>query len=287
MKKSNKEELELLAAQIRLETFQEIAALGFGHVGGSMSIADVLAVLYGEAMRYDPKNPKWEGRDWMILSKGHAGPALYATLAIKGFFPKERLQTLNKPGTTLPSHCSRVHTPGIDMTTGSLGQGISSANGVALASRMMGADNNVYLIVGDGELDEGQIWEGALFAGHRKLNNLITFVDANGQQLDGSTDEVCDLGDIGKKFSEFGWYAQNVNGHDVLEISEAIRNAKRNIDKPSVIILHTIKGKGCTLAEGVAANHHIALTNKEEIQTEIDRLQLIVTELEEKVQRGE
>ena len=192
-------DLRVFAEEIRVETIKELAHLGFGHIGGSMSVVETLAVLYGGQMNYDPKNPTLESRDRLVMSKGHAGPALYATLALKGFFPLERLLTLNQGGTSLPSHCDRLKTPGVDMTTGSLGQGISLAIGLAMGAKMRGKDYTTYLILGDGECDEGQVWEGALSAAHHKLDNLIAFVDWNKQQLDGAIDDVLDIGDIGEK----------------------------------------------------------------------------------------
>lgn len=260
MQKSTYEKFENLAKEIRIETLTEFRHLGFGHVGGAMSIAEVLAVLYGGVMRLDPQNPKWEGRDWLVCSKGHAGPAVYAVLALKGFFNKEMLRTLNQGGTNLPSHCDRLKTPGIDMTTGSLGQGMSTALGIALGHRLDKKQNYTYLILGDGELDEGQVWEGALFGHHYKLDHLIAFVDFNGQQLDGYTKDVMDVGDISAKFACFGWHTQTIDGHSVLAISEAIENAKTVKEKPSVIILKTKKGKGCIFAEGKEFNHHMTFS---------------------------
>ncbi|MGI6668314.1 MAG: transketolase [Acetivibrionales bacterium] len=259
----SKKEIDRFALQIRLETLKEFKALGFGHVGGAMSIVDALAVLYGSVMRIDPKNPGWADRDWLVMSKGHAGPALYATLALKGYFPLEMLKTLNKPGTNLPSHCDRNLTPGIDMTTGSLGQGMSTAVGVALGNRLDGRDSFTYLILGDGELDEGQVWEGALFANHYKLANLIAFVDWNKQQLDGYIKDVMDLGDIKLKFESFGWHAQTIDGHDTEAIYNAIDKARSESERPSAIILDTVKGKGCTFAEGILKNHHMAFTEEQ------------------------
>ncbi len=274
-------ELEIFAARIRLETFREITTLGFGHIGGAMSIADVLAVLYGDKMKIDPSKPDLEERDYFSLSKGHAGPALYATLALKGYFPMEMLKTLNQPGTNLPSHCSRIHTPGVDLTTGSLGQGISTAIGAALGSRVLGGKNYAYCIVGDGECDEGQIWEGALLAAHQKLDNLILFVDANKKQLDGTTEEVCGLGDIAEKFKAFGWDAQTVNGHSVSEIADAIDRAKEAAGKPSCIVLDTIKGKGCKPAEETVVNHHLMFPDPEANRIEEERMTGIVEKLTE------
>jgi transketolase len=259
MNNEKEKELQKFALQIRIETMKEFHTLGFGHVGGAMSIVDTFAVLYGEVMNIDPKNPKWGDRDWLVVSKGHSGPALYATLALKGYFPLEELLTLNQGGTNLPSHCDRNKTVGIDMTTGSLGQGVSSAIGIALGNRLDKRKNYTYLIIGDGECDEGQVWEGALFAAHHKLDHLITFVDANKKQLDGYTKDINDLGDIGQKFASFGWHAQDVDGADVTQIYEAIENAKRVTGRPSVIVLDTIKGKGIPFVENTFYNHHIVV----------------------------
>lgn len=256
-------ELEIFATQIRLETVKEFKTRGFGHVGGSMSICDTLAVLYGKVMNVDLKNPRWEDRDWLVMSKGHAGPALYATLALKGFFPVEMLKTLNQPKTNLPSHCDRNKTPGIDMTTGSLGQGISTAIGVAVGNRIDNRKNYVYFIVGDGECDEGQIWEGALFAAHHKLSNLIGFVDSNKQQLDGYTKDINDLGNIAEKFTCFGWHVQDIDGSNVEQIYEAIKKAKEQTDNPSMIVLNTMKGKGCSFAENSLKNHHMEVSEEQ------------------------
>ena len=225
-----------------------------------MSIVETLAVLYGEVMRIDPEKPQWEERDWLVMSKGHAGPALYAALALKGYFPMDELKTTNKPGTRLPSHCDRNRTIGVDMSTGSLGQGMSSAIGIALGNRLDGRDSTTYLILGDGECQEGQVWEGALFAGHHQLDNLIAFVDYNKQQLDGYTRDICDLGDIAGKFQEFRWHTQEVDGSHVEEIFESVEKAKTVRGMPSLIVLHTQKGKGCTFAEGVLYNHHMKFT---------------------------
>ena len=253
----------LFAAQIRLETLKAFRELGFGHIGGAMSVVETLAVLYGGEMRINAANPGWEDRDWLVMSKGHAGPALYATLALKGYFPVETLRTLNQPGTTLPSHCDRLKTPGVDMTTGSLGQGMSTAIGVALGNRLKKKDSYTYLILGDGELDEGQVWEGALFARHYRLDHLIAFVDENKKQLDGYTRDVMDLGDIAVKFEAFGWHAQRINGHDTQAITDGIHRAKAEKGTPSVIVLDTMKGKGCSFAEDALYNHHMTFTREQ------------------------
>lgn len=253
-------ELKEFALKIRMETMKAIGTLGFGHVGGALSIADTIAVLYGGTMKVDPKNLHWEERDWLVCSKGHAGPAIYAALALKGFFPLEELKTLNKPGTHLPSHCDRNLTPGIDMTTGSLGQGSSLAVGVALGHRLDGRENYTYLILGDGELQEGQVWEAVLYAAQAKLDHLITFVDHNKKQLDGFVQSINDVGSIKDKFKSFHWQAQEIDGSDVAAIYEAIEKAKVAKGRPSLIVLETVKGKGWSFAEKAVSNHHMTVS---------------------------
>lgn len=252
---------QMFARDIRIETLKALGNLGFGHVGGSMSIADLLAVLYNGVMKIDPKHPEMEERDFFVLSKGHSGPALYAALALKGYFDKEELSTINQGGTRLPSHCDRNKTPGIDMCTGSLGQGMSTAIGLALACKMDKKDNYTYLVLGDGECDEGQVWEGALFAPQHKLDNLIVFIDYNKQQLDGYTKDILDLGDIRQKFEEFGWFTKEVDGANCEELYEAITVGKQQIGKPCVIVMNTKKGKDCAFAEDVLYNHHMTFSN--------------------------
>lgn len=252
--------LRVFAEEIRVETLRELAHLGFGHVGGAMSVVELLAVLYGRELRIDPRNPRWELRDKLVMSKGHAGPAVYAALALKGYFPKEELLTLNQGGTHLPSHCDRNRTPGIDMTTGSLGQGMSSACGLALGDRMRGRDSYTYLVLGDGECNEGQVWEGAMFAPQFKLDHLIAFVDLNKQQLDGACSDVLDLGDMVDQWQSFGWDTKKIDGHSVDAIADAIGAAKACPGKPHMIILDTVKGHGCALAEETFPCHHIKFT---------------------------
>ena len=257
-------ELKRFSKKIQMETMKTICEIGMGHVGGSLSISDLLALLYDQEMKIDPKNPKWEERDWLVLSKGHCAPALYSTLALKGYFPMEWLMTVNKNNTNLPSHADRLKVPGVDMTTGSLGQGSSAAAGIALGLKMEDKPNYVYLILGDGECQEGQVWEAALFAPQHKLNHLIAFVDLNRLQLDGFTDDICAMGDMEAKFTDFGWYTQGVNGHDIQAIHMAIENAKRQPEKPSMIILHTIKGNGWSEIAG-KTNSHAPTVSKEQL----------------------
>jgi transketolase len=258
MEKNLLADLNSKAKEIRKLTIEEIGTLGSGHIGGAMSIADLLALLYFHRMKVDPANPRWEDRDQLVVSKGHAGPAVYAALALKGFFPKEWLSTLNQGGTRLPSHCDRNLTPGIDMTAGSLGQGFSAALGIALGLRMDKKTSRVYTIIGDGESDEGQIWEGALFAAAQGLSNIIAFTDYNKQQLDGYTRDVLDLGNLSAKWAAFGWYTQEVDGHDLEALDGAIEKALAQGNAPSMIVMNTIKGKGCFFAEGIEKNHSMA-----------------------------
>ena len=252
------------ARTIREKTLHTIGKLGSGHIGGSLSIVEILALLYGHVMKYDPKNPAAPDRDMLVLSKGHAGPALYATLALKGFFPIDWLDTLNQGGTKLPSHCDRNKTPGIDMTTGSLGQGLSVACGIALGKKLDGLKVKVFCIIGDGESDEGQNWEAAMFAPQYGLDNLIAFTDYNKMQIDGKTDQVMDLRDIEGKWRSFGWYVERCNGHDFSAMNEAIirscSQAEGKDAKPSMIILDTIKGKGVQFSEGKFESHHMPVT---------------------------
>lgn len=250
--------LKKQAKEIRKLTIEEIGTLGTGHIGGAMSIVDLLTLLYFHKMKVDPQKPRWEERDQLVVSKGHSGPAVYATLALKGFFPMDWLKTLNKGGTSLPSHCDRNKTPGIDMTTGSLGQGFSASLGIALGLKIDKKSSTVYTIIGDGESNEGQVWEGALFAGHNKLSNLIAFTDYNKQQLDGYTKDIIDLGDLAAKWAQFGWFTQEVDGHDIAALDAAIDKALAEKEKPSMIVMNTIKGKGCFFAEGVEKNHSMA-----------------------------
>lgn len=248
------------AKEIRKMTIDSIGFLGVGHIGGSMSVVELLTLLYFKIMHIDPEMPKMIDRDKLVCSKGHAGPAVYSALALKNYFPKESLHTLNKGGTELPSHCDMNRTPGIDMTTGSLGQGLSAAIGIALGNRLDGIDRYVYAIIGDGETQEGQVWEAAMCAAQFKLDKLIAFTDFNKMQIDGYIKDIMNIEDISLKWESFNWHTQRVDGHDFTELYEAINNAKNEKKKPSMIIMDTIKGKGCSFAEGKLENHNMAFT---------------------------
>ena len=271
-----KKDLQKLALKIRIGAVEEFKARGFGHVGGSLSVADVLAVLYGAVMKVDPKDPKMEGRDKLVCSKGHAGPAVYAALAIKGFFPYEDIKTLNQPGTDFPSHCDRNKTPGIDMTTGSLGQGTSLAVGMAMGDKIKGRDSRTFLIVGDGEIDEGQVWEAAMFAAGKKVNNLVWLIDNNKKQLDGYTEDILDTGDLRAKFEAFGFDAVRIDGSDLDQLYDAL--TKQAGEKPIAIILDTVKGKGVKEVEETMSNHSMTMPEETydqwlaELNSELDAL---------------
>lgn len=258
MDSKQKKALERDALAIRIGIVEAIAARGFGHIGGSLSVADALAVLYGAVMRYDAKNPALPTRDKLVCSKGHAGPAVYAALAVKGFFPYEDLKTLNQPGTMLPSHCDRSKTPGVDMTTGSLGQGTSLAAGMALGDKLKGRDCTTYLLVGDGESNEGQVWEAAMFTAAKKLTNLVWLIDDNKKQLDGYTADILPLFDLRAKFEAFGFDAVRVDGNDVAQLHAALTAPVGAC--PRAIILDTVKGKGIKEVEETMANHSMNLT---------------------------
>lgn len=256
MDKQKKQALREFAAEIRLETLKIIGSRGFGHVGGSMSMADAMAVLYGAVMNIDPQNPRWEDRDWFVLSKGHGGPVMYATLGLKGYYPIESAYTLNRPNTDFPSHTDRNKTVGVDLTTGSLGQGMSEAVGAALGNKVQNRPGRVYVAVGDGECDEGQIWEAAQFAAHYKLDNLVCLVDDNKRQLDGAVADVMSHGKgLAAKFDAFGWHVIVLeDGNDVEAIYDALMAAKEIKGQPTALILNTVKGKGATFAEPSGAH---------------------------------
>lgn len=282
LSKEKERDLKLFAAKIRLETMRAIVGCGRGHIGGAMSMVETLAVLYGAEMSYDVARPRMESRDRFVLSKGHAGPGLYATLALCGFFPMKELKTINKPGTILPSHCDMTLTPGVDMSSGALGQGISAAIGMALAARLTREKYNVYCMLGDGECDEGQVWEGVMMAAQQKLDNLIVFIDNNKEQLDGPLNQICDLGSLEEKFAAFNWYTQRVDGQDVRAIYDAIEAAKAHEGQPCAIVLDTVKGAGCEVALRSSNCHCMDFLTEKDAETgwtEVARLEQAVQQL--------
>lgn len=255
--------LEELAAKIRLDTLCSIKKMGQGHLGGSFSIVELLAVLYGKQLRINPQDPQWADRDRLVLSKGHAGAALYSALANMGYFDRSWLWTINEGGTRLPSHPDRWKTPGVDATTGSLGQGTSMAAGIATGLRLAGKDNFVYLIVGDGELNEGQCWEAFQYIAHFKLNHCIVIIDDNKKQLDGPTKDILDPFDIQQKMTAFGFYSEKVPGADMQAIDEAIERCKAIEDQAVCIVLDSVKGQGVPFFEELDANHSVKFTTDE------------------------
>lgn len=256
-------ELEELAAKIRLDTLCSIKKMGQGHLGGSFSIVELLAVLYGKQLRINPQDPQWADRDRLVLSKGHAGAALYSALANTGYFDRSWLWTINEGGTRLPSHPDRWKTPGVDATTGSLGQGTSMAAGIATGLRLAGKDSFVYLIVGDGELNEGQCWEAFQYIAHFKLNHCIVIIDDNKKQLDGPTKDILDPFDIQQKMTAFGFYTEKVPGADMQAIDEAIERCKAIEDQAVCIVLDSVKGQGVPFFEELDANHSVKFTTDE------------------------
>lgn len=266
MEQTQKMELQVLAARIRYDVLDMLKHRGYGHLGGSLSLVETMAVLYGKQMHIDPKHPDMEDRDMLVLSKGHAGPVWYSALAEAGYFDKEWLYTLNDGGTNLPSHPDRTKTPGVDMTTGSLGQGTSSAAGIALGQKLRKEDRYTYLIVGDGELNEGQCWEAFQFIAARRINNCIVLIDENKRQLDGYTKDILDPFSIPDKMKAFGFHTQVVKGDDVQAIDEAIEYAKSIKDQAVCIVLDTIKGQGVPYFEQMVSNHSVKFNNERTIQ---------------------
>lgn len=251
-------ELKEKARQIRGSIVRMLGASASGHPGGSLSAADLLAYLYFHQMRHDLKNPKAAGRDRFVLSKGHAAPVLYSTLAEAGYFPKEDLLTLRKFGSHLQGHPDMKKTPGIDMSTGSLGQGLSAANGMALAARLDQSDYRVYVLMGDGEIEEGQVWEAAMTSVHYKLDNLTAFLDYNHLQIDGAIESVKSLTGPAERFKAFGWNVFEADGHDIEAIDRAVCAAKATQGVPTMVVLHTVKGKGVSFMENQAGWHGTA-----------------------------
>jgi len=266
-------ELENKAKVIRRHIIEMISRCGSGHPGGSLSAADILTVLYFHTLKHDPKNPKWDERDRFVLSKGHAAPVLYATLAEAGYFPKSYLKTLRQIGSSLQGHVDMISLPGIEMSTGSLGQGFSAANGMALACRMDKKNNHIYVVIGDGESQEGQIWEAAMTAGHYKLDNLTVILDHNKYQIDGQVEEIKGIQPIADKWRAFRFNViDGVNGHDIKSIIKALDDASKAKGKPTIIIAETIKGKGVSFMENNPLDFHGKAPTKEEVIKALEEL---------------
>lgn len=278
MNANKKKALMRLAANVRMDILTEVYSANSGHPGGSLSIADVLAYLYRYVLRVDPKNPDDPDRDRFVLSKGHTAPALYAILAESGFIPKEDLKTFRSIDSYLQGHPDMKHTPGCDMTSGSLGLGLSAAAGMALGAKHQKKDFRVYAVCGDGELAEGQIWEAAMFSAHYKLDNLCVFIDWNGLQIDGPIVEVMNSTPIDEKFAAFGWNVQLIDGHDFDQIENAVKNAQAVKGKPSVIIMKTTKGKGVSFMEN-KVSWHGAAPNEEQYKQGMAELQAALSEI--------
>ena len=263
MNSNSKKELAITACKVRMGVIEGTHCAKSGHPGGSLSVTDILTYLYFQEMKTDPQNPAWQERDRLVLSKGHTAPALYAVLAQKGFFPVEELKTLRKIGSRLQGHPDMKHIPGVDMSSGSLGQGLSAACGMALAGKMKQQDYRVYALCGDGEIEEGQIWEAAMVAGFRKLDNLCVIVDNNNLQIDGPIDEVCSPYPIDKKFESFNFHVINIDGNDFDEIKRAFDEARATKGMPTAIIAHTVKGKGVSYMENSVGWHGKAPNDEE------------------------
>ncbi|MBQ8414767.1 MAG: transketolase [Clostridia bacterium] len=255
MEQSKQINLKRIANQIRIDIIESVYNAKCGHPGGSLSIADIMTYLYFEEMNIDPENPKGENRDRFVLSKGHTAPALYATLAERGYFPREDLKTLRKTASYLQGHPDMKGVPGVDMSTGSLGQGISAACGMALSSKLSGSPFRVYTVLGDGESEEGQVWEAAMFAAHYKLDNLVAILDLNGLQIDGPITEVMNPTPHDEKFLAFGWHVITIDAHDFNQIEAAFAEARKVEDKPTVIIAKSVKGKGVSYMENACEWH--------------------------------
>lgn len=279
MNEQRKKELRKFSLQARRQVIIGTNRAKSGHPGGSLSCADILTYLYFDKMNIDPKNPQMEGRDRLVLSKGHAAPGLYGVLAVRGFFPVEEIEKLRKPYAMLQGHPDKKGIPGIDMSAGSLGQGISAAAGMALSAKHYGDDYRVYAIIGDGESEEGQVWEAAMFAAHKKLNNLTVFVDLNNLQIDGTLDEVNSPLPLDKKFEAFNWNVIVIDGHDFDQIEAAVAAAEKCTDKPTAIIANTIKGKDVSFMEN-AVNWHGAGPNDEQAAAALAELDLKIAELD-------
>ena len=267
-------EYKKIASRIRMDVIEEVHSAGSGHPGGSLSAADIVTALYFGEMNIDPKNPQMKGRDKFVLSKGHAAPVQYAALAEKGYFPKEDLKTLRHTGSYLQGHPDMKHIPGVDMSSGSLGQGISAAVGMALAAKLTDADYRVYTLLGDGEIQEGQVWEASMLAAHRKLDNLVVIVDNNNLQIDGAITEVNSPYPIDKKFEAFNFHVINIDGNDFDQIDAAFKEARTVKGQPTAIIAKTVKGKGVSYMENQAGWHGKA-PNDEEYKIAMEDLEKV------------
>ena len=280
MEATAKKKIAIAATRIRMAAIEGTFNAKSGHPGGSLSVADTLAYLYFQEMQVDPQNPKWPGRDRFVLSKGHTAPALYGALALRGFFPEEEIPKLRHTGAMLQGHPDMKGTPGVDMSTGSLGQGISAAAGMALAGKLDGASYRVYAVLGDGEIEEGQVWEAAMFAAAKKLDNLCIVVDNNNLQIDGTIEEVNSPYPIPEKFEAFGFNVIQIDGHDLDQIDAAFTAARACKGKPTAIIQKTVKGKGVSYMENQVAWHGSA-PNQEQRDQAFAELQAVLHGLEE------
>lgn len=270
-------DLKEISTKLRIDIIKMLKESKSGHPGGSLSACEILTALYFKEMNVDPANPQWPDRDRFVLSKGHGAPVLYAVLAEKGFFPKDELMKLRKTGAMLQGHPDMKGTKGVDMTTGSLGQGLAAANGMALAGKLDEKGYRVYALIGDGEAQEGLIWEAAMFSAHYKLDNLTVFMDHNGLQIDGFNKDVMDIEPIDEKFKAFGWHVLNIDGHSFEEIFNALEEAKKTKGKPTMIIAKTVKGKGVSFMENQAGWHGKA-PSEEEAKKAIDEIGGVVNE---------
>lgn len=279
MQETQKKQLQKNACEVRLGIIEAVHSAKSGHPGGSLSIADLITYLYFCEMNINPQDPKNADRDRLVLSKGHCSPALYSVLAQRGYFPKEELNTFRQIGSRLQGHPDMKGIPGVDMSSGSLGQGISAACGMALGAKLNGKDYRVYTILGDGECEEGQVWEAAMFAGNKKLDNLCAIVDYNGLQIDGSLSEVCSPEPFDKKFEAFGWNVICINAHNFDEIEAALNAARDTKGKPTVIIQKSVKGKGVSFMEN-SVSWHGAAPNDEQYEIAVKELNAALAELE-------
>ena len=268
--------LQSIATEVRVNILKMLAKAGSGHSGGSLSAVEILTALYFSKMRHDPKNPYWEDRDKFVLSKGHGAPVLYAVLGLSGYFSTDHFDTLRKLGSILKGHPNSTTTPGVEVCTGSLGQGLSQANGLAVAAKLDKRNTRVYVLLGDGEIQEGQVWEAAMTARHYKLSNVCAIIDHNGLQIDGPVVEIMNINPIKEKWEAFGWHTIEVDGHNFDEIFSALDEADGVSDKPTAIIARTVKGKGVSFMEG-KVEYHGASPTPEELERALKELEAVMT----------